>query len=274
MTETATDSAIADRYRDPAIVSLAATSPVVEHQLRHRSVRSFLADPVSDDQLTAIVAAASSAPTSSNLQTWSVVAVREPGRKERLARLAGDQAFIEEAPLFLLWVADLSRARGLAAAAGGGVRVAATDYLESLFLGVIDASLAAQNAIVAAESLGLGTVCVGGARNHPEEIAAELALPDGAFVVFGLAVGVPDPDERAGVKPRLPPSVVLHHETYAAPSAEEIAAYDQRLNAYNAAHGLGGGWSERVLARLVGPASMAGRHRLRSQLQRLGFPSR
>ncbi|GGR59335.1 nitroreductase [Nocardioides luteus] len=272
MTETATDSAVAARYRDPALASLSATSSVIEQQLRHRSVRAFLGDPVTDDQLTAIVAAASSAPTSSNLQTWSVVAVRDVDRKARLARLAGGQAFIEAAPLFLLWVADLSRARGLAAAAG--TRVEATDYLESTLLGVIDAALAAQNAIVAAESLGLGTVCVGGARNHPEEIAAEVGLPSGAFVVFGLAVGVPDPAEPAGVKPRLPQSVVLHHETYSPPSGEDLAAYDERLSGYNATYGLGGGWRERVLARLVGPASMAGRHRLRAQLERLGLISR
>lgn len=272
VTDTATDAAVAARYRDPALATLATTSAVIEHQLRHRSVRSFLSDPVTDDQLTAIVAAASSAPTSSNLQTWSVVAVREPARKARLAKLAGDQAFIEAAPLLLLWVADLSRARGLAAAAG--TRVEASEYLETTLLGVIDATLAAQNAIVAASSLGLGTVCVGGARNHPEEIAAELGLPSGAFVVFGLAVGVPDPAEPAGVKPRLPQSVVLHHETYSPPSADDLAAYDDRLGGYNATYGLGGGWSERVLARLAGPVSMSGRHRLRAQLERLGFAGR
>src|SRR5688500_1812603 len=95
MTETVTDSAVSARYCDPALAHLATTSAVIEHQLRHRSVRSFLGDPVTDDQLTAIVAAASSAPTSSNLQTWSVVAVRDPARKARLAELAGGQAFIE-----------------------------------------------------------------------------------------------------------------------------------------------------------------------------------
>lgn len=234
VTETAIDSAVAARYRDPALAALATTSAVNEHQLGHRSVRSFLSDPVTDDQLTAIVAAAFSAPTSSNLQTWS--------------------------------------ARGLAAAAGA--RVEATDYLESMLLGVIDATLAAQNAIVAASSLGLGTVCVGGARNQPEEIAAEIGLPPGAFVVFGLAVGVLDPAEEAGVKPRLPQSVVLHHETYSSPGADDLAAYDERLGGYNATYGLGGGWSERVLARLVGTASMSGRHRLRVQLERLGLAGR
>lgn len=86
-----------------------------------------------------------------------------------------------------------------------------------------------------------------------------------------LAVGVPDPAEEAGVKPRLPQSVVLHHETYSSPRADDLAAYGERLGGYNATYGLGGGWSERVLACLVRRASMSGRHRLRAQLERFGF---
>ena len=51
---------------------------------------------------------------------------------------------------------------------------------------------------MAAESFGLGTVCVGAMRNHPEEVARELGLPPHVFAVFGLAVGWPDPAERPG----------------------------------------------------------------------------
>lgn len=272
MTETAPGSPIAARYRDPALARLRVTSDVIEQQLRHRSVRAFLPGTVSDDQLTAIVAAASSAPTSSNLQAWSVVAVRDPGRKAVLARLAGEQAFIAAAPLFLLWVADLARARRIAERESRPLD--GSDHLEATLLAVIDAALAAQNAIVAAESLGLGTVCVGAARNRPEEIAEEIGLPDGSFVVFGLAVGVPDPAERAGIKPRLPQDVVLHHETYSAEEEDDLHTYDDRLASYNAEVGLAGAWTERVLARLADAAALKGRDRLRGQLERLGFPSR
>ncbi|MEF2985466.1 nitroreductase family protein, partial [Pseudomonas aeruginosa] len=94
--------------------------------------------------------------SSSNLQTWSVVAVQDPDRKARLAELAGNQGHIREAPLFLVWVADLARTRAVATAAGSPAE--GLDYLESLLVAVIDAALAAQNAVVALESLGLGAV--------------------------------------------------------------------------------------------------------------------
>ncbi|GAA4603399.1 nitroreductase [Actinoplanes octamycinicus] len=259
------------RYGDPE-ARLGVLTDTLRLQLARRSVRRFTGRDVTADELTALVAAAQSAPTSSNLQAWSVVAVRDPDRRARLAALAGNQAFIAQAPLFLVWIADLDRARRLARRAGTAVEAA--DYLESTVLTFVDAALAAQNAVLAAESLGLGSVFVGGVRNHPEEIAAELRLPPHTVAAFGLAVGTPDPDEPAGVKPRLPQAAVLHHEVYRADEADaHIPAYDARLAAYNERYGLAGGWSDRVLARLRGPESMAGRHRLREILERLGLPS-
>jgi nitroreductase len=262
----------AARYGDPG-ATLAVLNDVLRLQLARRSVRKFAPRDVTDDELAALVAAAQSAPTSSNLQPWSVVAVRDPERRARLAALAGGQAFVAQAPLFLVWVADLGRARRLAAKAG--VTVDAADYLETTVIGFVDTALAAQNAVLAAESLGLGSVFVGAVRNRPEDVAAELGLPPHTVATFGLAVGAPDPAERAGVKPRLPQAAVLHREQYDATAADaHLAAYDERLSAYNERFGLPGTWSDRVLARLAGPGTMAGRHRLREALDRLGLPSR
>ena len=263
---------ITARYGDPS-ATLPVVNDVLALQLAHRSVRGFGPRDVTGDELTALIAAAQSAATSSNLQPWSVVAVRDPERKQRLAVLAGNQAFIARAPLFLVWIADLSRARRLAGRAG--VPLDATDYLEATLVGFVDTALAAQNAVVAAESLGLGSVFVGGIRDHPEQVAAELGLPPHAVAAFGLAVGEPDPSERAGVKPRLPQAAVLHHEVYDAAAADaHIATYDERLATYNRRFGLRGGWSERVLSRLRGPESLSGRHTLRATLEKLGLPSR
>ncbi len=259
------------RYGDPD-AALEAANGVVRLQLAHRSVRKFGPGDVSDDVLAALVAAAQSAPTSSNLQPWSVVAVRDPARRARLAALAGGQDFIARAPLFLVWVADLGRARRLARRVGA--EIDAADYLETTLIGFVDTSLAAQNAVVAAESMGLGTVFVGAIRNAPEQVAAELALPPHTVAVFGLAVGEPDPTEQADVKPRLPQAAVLHHERYDTAADDHLPAYDERLAAYNGRFGLQGAWSDRVLRRLAGPASMSGRHRLREALLRLGLPSR
>ncbi len=251
----------------------ALLTDTVALQLAHRSVRKFAPEPVSDEQLAALVAAAQSAATSSNLQAWSVIAVRDRDRKARLAALAADQRFIDEAPLFLVWVADLGRARRLAVRSDAALDGA--DYLETTIIGFVDTALAAQNAVVAAESLGLGTVFVGAVRDHPDRIADELGLPPHTVAAFGLAVGVPDPTEHAGVKPRLRQDAVLHHERYDAAAADtHVPEYDDRIARYNATYGLPGNWTQRVLARLAGPESLKGRHVLRDHLQRRGLASR
>jgi nitroreductase len=263
------------RYGSEASFELPAQwTEVLANQLAHRSVRSYRSDPVSDETLTALVAAAQSAPTSGNLQLWSVVAVRDEGRRTRLAELAGDQQFIVQAPLLLVWLADLARARhvteeiGLATAEGA-------DFVESALLGFVDVALAAQNASLAAESLGLGTVFVGAIRNRPLEVAAELDLPPNVFPVFGLVVGHPDRLDETTVKPRLPQQAVLHHEHYELePQAVHVDTYEELLNSYYTAAGLPQSWVQRVATRFGSIAGLKGREHLREALHSRGFQLR
>jgi nitroreductase len=247
------------------------SSPVLESLLAHRSVRAFLDRPLDPGTLERLVAAASSAPTSSNLQAWSVVAVEEPERRARLSVLAGNQGFVRRAPLFLCWIADLSRLERLGKARGQPLEGLA--YLEAFMVALVDAAIAAQNALVAAESLGLGTVYVGALRNRPREVAEELELPPNAFAAFGLAVGWPDPIVPNAVKPRLPQSLVLHRETYALrDEAAEIARYDERLADFSAAQGMGrADWSGRMLKRVADAAALHGRDTMKATLRALGF---
>ena len=100
--------------------------------------------------LETLVAAASSASTSSNLQTWSVVAVTDHATKVELSKVGANQKYIVECPLFLVWIADLSRNNRLAAEEG--VHLDGNDTLEMMLMASIDATLAAQNASVAAKS--------------------------------------------------------------------------------------------------------------------------
>ncbi|MFE3228554.1 NADPH-dependent oxidoreductase [Nocardia sp. NPDC059228] len=267
------DQLVAQRYRDPAPTPAPEWNPVLQVLHEHRSIRRYLADPVPDAILRLLVSAAQSAPTSSNLQAWSVIAVRDPERKARLATLAGDQDHIRQAPVLLVWTADLARLRALAAERGAPLDGA--DYLESSYVAFLDAALAAQNAATAAESLGLGTVYIGAIRNNPEQVAAELSLPPGVFAVVGLVVGTPDPSEDARVKPRLPQAAVLHEETYDTTGlGAHLAEYESRIAAFYAEQNLEHSWIDRVLTRLGSAAALKGRDRLRDQLAAQGFPLR
>lgn len=246
---------------------------VLAVQLAHRSVRKFLPETVSEDHLRVIVAAASSAASSSNLQLWSVIAVTDRERLGRIAELAGNQETVRNAPLLLVWVADLARAARLATRRGRDL--VNVDYLESALLGIVDATLAAQNAALAAESFGLGTVYIGALRDHPTELASELALPDHSFAVVGLVVGRPDPAGYPEVKPRLGQDVVLHREQYGsgAEDAEDegVAAYEDAIAQFYRGQGLPDSWSERVLGRFASPGALGHREGLRQALLQRGF---
>jgi len=239
--------------------------------LAHRSVRAFSDRPLPEGLLATVVAAAQSAPTSSNLQAWSVVAVQDPATRAALAASAGGQKHVAAAPLVLVWLADLARLEDMGRHAG--VPTDALAYLEMLTIGMLDAALAAQNASVALESLGLGTVYIGGLRNDPEAVARLLALPPNVMAVFGLCVGYPDPARPADVKPRLPQRVVLHRERYDSTlSQEAIAAYDAALLRFQSAQGMPlVGWIRTALQRVAGASSLSGRDKMRAALQALGF---
>ena len=127
---------------------------VIASLLQHRSVRAYRPDVVPDGTVETLVAAAQSAATSSNMQTWSVVAVTEPATKAALAAVAAKQAHIEQCPLFLVWVADLSRLDRVGIAAERNLE--GLPYLETFLVAAMDAAIAAQNAAVCGRELGAG----------------------------------------------------------------------------------------------------------------------
>ena len=262
------------RYGQAAPALDAGTDEVLARLLLHRSVRRFLPQPLAPEALPLMVAAAQSASTSSNLQTWSVVAVEDAARKQRLSLLGGNQQHIRDCPLFLIWLADLARLEAVGARRGlarGGL-----DYLELLLVGVIDAALAAQNAAVAAEAMGLGVVFIGGMRNRPEQVAEELGLPPRSFAVFGMCVGHPDPQQPAEIKPRLPQAAVLHRERYHADaSAGPVDEYLAVMDAFYAAQQMktSGDWATHSLNRVRGPEALQGRDRLAEAVRTRGFPA-
>lgn len=239
--------------------------------LSHRSVRKWLDESVTEEQIRAIVAAAQSAPSSSNKQTVSVVAVQDAGIKKEL-QVVGRQMFnhIETAPVVLIWCIDYSIARMLAER--DGKELGALEYFDEAGLGFLDAGIMSQNAAIAAESMGLGTVYLGSMRNDMERVQELLQLPEHVVPVVGLAIGHPDPTERAGIKPRLPQDAVLHWDVYGAPRPELIDAYDTTLDTYYSRYGQHQLWSHQFVSRLGAESiTKTSRRLVRRVLEKAGF---
>jgi nitroreductase len=258
------------RYGAQAAFSPPFWNETVDALLNHRTARAYLSKPLPEGALELLVAAAQSAPTSSNLQAWSVVAVQDADRKARLAGFTGGNNHIKNAPVFLVWLIDLKRLRTVASDHGNDGE--ALNYLESFLLGAIDAALAAQNAVAAIDSLGLGSCYVGGIRNQPEDVARELNLPPETVAVFGLTVGYPDPDVKTDVKPRLPQSSILFHETYSGVGPDDLNTYDEVLKVFQEKQGLPqNGWTAPIAQRVENADALKGRAELAQILRRLGF---
>jgi nitroreductase len=232
----------------------------------HRSIRKFTAQPVSDEWIRQIVGCGQAAATSSNIQATTVIRVRDAGKRARIAELAGGQSYVAEAGAFLVFCADLHRAR-LACELQGGTFV--PGMTEHFIIATADAALAAQNCAVAAESLGLGICYIGAIRNDPQAVTELLELPESVYPLFGMCLGFPGQDPQ--VKPRLPLSVVLKEDTYQDPDAlDGIRTYDRELREYYRTR-TGGQkdscWSEEMKA-LVGRES---RPHMRGFLAGRGF---
>lgn len=264
--------ALARRY-GAALPGKGPWNDVIALMLDHRSVRGFKTDPLPAGTLETMVAAAQSAATSSNLQTWSVVSVTSPEMRKEFAAIANNQKHIMECPIFLAWIADTSRLARLGEQEK--IELEVLPYLETYLVAAIDAALAAQNAVTAAESLGLATVYIGAMRNNVERVSELLALPKGAMCVFGLCVGKPKDGITNAVKPRLPQAAILHHERYSGAKDQEIrAAYDAELTKYSKSHEMSQySWTERVIGRAQKITAMSGRHTLRAALDKLGIPT-
>ena len=201
-------------------------NPVIELLKNHRSIRKFTQKPISDEMVAAIIEAAGWASTSNFIQAYSVIRVSREQTRKQIAQLAGPQSWVETSPLFLIFCADLKRAEN---ACFHENKKMVPGFTEQFIIATVDASLAAQNAMIAAESLGLGGVFIGGIRNDPEKVCALLKIPEHVYPVFGMCLGYPD--EKPEQKPRLPVDVVLKEETYQEDAAE-LATYNDICEAY------------------------------------------
>ena len=217
-----------------------------------------------------MLGAAFRAPTSSNIQSYSVVVVRDPDRLAKLAVVTSGQKHVANAPVFLAFCADLTRIDAAVRSNGGNIE---GNNLETGLVSSVDAALVGMSAYLAAGSLGMKGVMIGAVRNNAKETAEILGLPRRVFCVFGMVLGWPD--KVPPQKPRMAFDSVVPYEQYGkTKSGAEldpgVAAYDKALAAHYESIGVKttpDSWSHDAAKKFIPEP----RQNLRKELADLGF---
>lgn len=206
---------------------------VKESLLERTSVRRYEREAIPQETMDFIFEAIRNTPTSYNGQQFSVIDIDDQPLKEELYMLTG-QKQLKTCNRLLIFLSDYNKITLLAEKKGLNVPPF-TDTMDGVTIGIIDASLAMMSAVVAAQSAGLGSNCVGYLRTvDPKKVAELLKLPKGVFVVCGLALGIPR--EQPDLKPKQPLSIMVHKNCYNQDNealVDELEKYDEVVKHYN-----------------------------------------
>ena len=219
---------------DPAALRTPAKTPVtnstIAAQMAHRTIRAYTDKGVGEDTVATLLDVARHSATASFQQQVTIIRVLDPAVREQI-HLASGQPYVggDRGELFV-FVVDLHRNALLRERAG-----APLEPLErtALFLqGVEDSVIAAQNVVVAAESLGLGTTYLGSIIGDVRRVIKALRLPTRTYPILGLLVGHPAQDPQ--YKPRLPREIAVGTDSY--PELDDhldaLTAYDAEVEQY------------------------------------------
>lgn len=200
--------------------------------LQHRSIRKFTEQNLTKEQIHTIVRAAQQASSSSYIMAYTIIGVTDDRTKEQLAQISG-QPYVKNNGHLFVFCADLHRIYEQTKDAKEEAVQENLESTEQFIVSTVDASLAAQNAAIAAESMGLGICYIGSLRNNIKKVDELLALPPYVYPLFGLAVGYPD--QQPEKKPRFPIDVVYHENTYDHDQEKQkrlLKGFEQDIKAY------------------------------------------
>ncbi len=198
---------------------------VLETLFKRKSIRKFKPKRVSQKTINQIVEAAQRAPTACGMQTYSFTFISDQQIRKKIFKAIGEQKCMKEAPVWIVICADLARQLQLFKILGIKTRFGP---LSMLLPSVIDAALAAENMVITADALGLGSVFIGSVWDNLKEIAEILKLPKKVLPIVLICLGYPD--ETPPTRPRWPLEAVLHKNRYKMPSKELMENYYKEAN--------------------------------------------
>lgn len=240
---------------------------VVDLLQSHRSIRRYTDQPIPKEVLEEILTSAQWAPSSHNVQAYSVIVVDDQEKKKILSEVAGAQPYIAACPVFLVFCADFFRLSLTCEMEHTNFEI---DQVENILVSAVDTALAAENALIAARSYGLGGVMIGGIRNNPDNVKELLGLPSYTIPILGICLGYPD--QEPWQKPRTPKAAVVHYNQYGTKEKviKELEAYEEISADYYKRRTNGvrdEGWTKQMAKYLSRPR----RAHLKEFIQKQGF---
>lgn len=193
---------------------------IIRLLMERKSVRSYMPQEIPEEIVQEILIASTQAPTAGNQQLYTILRVSDPEKKHRLSISCDNQPFIEDAKLVLVYCADCLKWYTAFKEAGCEPRTLGEG---DLMLAVCDALIAAQNAVVAAQSYGIGSCYIGDIMENVEEQREILGLPHFVFPVAMLVFGYPTKQQMERKKPRRADlKYIVHTDQYHELSAREL----------------------------------------------------
>lgn len=196
-----------------------------ELMMKRRSVRAFKNQEIPESVIEKLLDVANNAPSGGNIQPLSIIVVRFPDRRNKLAELAGSQPWVKNAPLSMIFCLDFYRIKKWA-------EMCQTDFkgeqaLNHFLIAYADLMTAAQNVVILAEGLGLGSVYIGSIQHEIDEARKFFDIPEQVLPLMALCLGYPKSIPRT--IPKLKKETIIHHEKYRALGEEEIRrAFDEK----------------------------------------------
>ena len=185
---------------------------VIRQLAERKSVRSFTDRPIGQAEKQAILRAAVEAPTAGNQQLYTILDITDSAIKARLAETCDHQPMIAKAPMVLVFCADCKKWYDAFRASDCAPRL---PEVGDLMLAVCDTVIAAQNAVTAAQSLGIGSCYVGDVMENCAAQRALLHLPDYVFPAAMVIFGYPTDQQLARPKPeRAKMEYIVHENGY------------------------------------------------------------
>jgi len=195
--------------------------------LAHRTHRGYTDQRIDEATVSTLLATCLSAPSKSDLQQVSIIRIQDHDTRAGIAALIPSMPWIGSAPEFFIFCGDNRRIREIC-------RLRGLDYanntMDAVFNATIDAAIAMQTMIAAAEIIGLGSCPISHVRDHIDMVAQMLSIPDGVFPISGLCLGHPSQDGFISL--RLSPAATVHTDRYDdSDLTAQLDAYDRRRDA-------------------------------------------